>query len=201
MSGKISLAAIFTGSLLICFPAFSQDEGGRSEVSAQFLGSFGYSSSQNGVNQSSSDTGGVLASYRFFFTKHQGVEANYAYSRNTTSYNGPSLSYGVTAIEHEWSGAYVFRLPMGRITPFVEAGVGGLTFEPTYSTVSATSNQTRAAFIYGVGADLKLTHRVFVRAQYRGLVYDSPAFNIATNVGLDRVTQQFEPSVGFGYRF
>lgn len=170
-------------------------------MSAQFFGSFVHSTTQNGVDQSSSDSGGVLASYRFFFTKHQGVEANYAYSRSTTSYTGSLASYGVTANQHEWSGAYVFRLPMGRITPFVEAGVGGLSFVPTFSTLANTSNQTRAAFLYGAGADLNATHRVFVRAQYRSLVYNSPTFNVATNPGVDRLTQQFEPSVGVGFRF
>lgn len=182
-------------------PAFSQDEGGRSEVSAQFFGSFVHNTVQNGVDQSSSDSGGVLASYRYFFSKHHGVEANYAYSRSTTSYNGPLASYGVTAMQHEWSGAYVFRLPMGRISPFLEAGVGGLTFAPTYSTVSGATNQTRAAFLYGAGTDLNLTRRVFVRAEYRGLVYNSPTFNVATNPGVDRLTQEFEPSIGVGFRF
>jgi hypothetical protein len=56
------------------------------------------------------------------------VEANYAYSRSTTRYNLQSGTSGVNANQHEWTSAYVFRLPMGRITPFVKAGVGGLTF-------------------------------------------------------------------------
>ena len=131
MSGKISFAALVTGTVLLCLPAFSQDEGGRSEVSAQFFGTFVKDTHQNGVRQSSSDSGGVLAIYRFFFSKHHGVEGNYGYSRSTTSYDfhfGPS---GVTANQHEWTGAYVFRVPMRRVTPFVEAGVGGLTFAPT----------------------------------------------------------------------
>jgi opacity protein-like surface antigen len=181
---------------MACLPAFAQsEEGGRSEVSAQFFGTFVYGTNQNGIGQTSSDSGGVLATYRFFFTRHQGVEGNYAYSRSTTSYYGS----GVAANQHEWTGAYVFRFPLRRISPFVEAGVGGLTFAPVNSPFA--SNQTRAAFVYGGGADLNVGHRVFVRAQYRGFVYNTPTFNLAANLGADRVTHLAEPSIGLGLRF
>jgi outer membrane immunogenic protein len=201
VSRKISFAAIPLASLLLCLPAFSQtDEEGRSEVSAQFLGAFVRSTDSNGVHQNSSNSGGVLATYRFFFSKHHGVEANYSYSRSTTAYNLPLAQSGVKANQHEWTGAYVFRIPMRRFTPFFQAGVGGLTFAPTGNSVS-TSNQTRAAFVYGGGADINLTHRFFVRAQYRGFVYNSPTFDVVANLGADRVTHLAEPSVGFGVRF
>jgi outer membrane immunogenic protein len=199
MSGRFSFAAILTGSLIACLPAFAQsEEAGRSEVSAQFFGTFVHNTNQNGIGQSSSDSGGVLATYRFFFSKHSGVEANYAYSRNTTAYNLQSGSAGVNANQHEWTGAYVFRVPMRRLTPFAEAGVGGLTFAPTNSPRAST--QTRAAFVYGAGTDLHVTHRVFIRAQYRGFVYNSPTFNEPSFLGADRVTHLAEPSIGLGLR-
>jgi opacity protein-like surface antigen len=81
----------------------------------------------------------------------------------------------------------------------VEAGVGGLVFDP--SDVPAASTQARAAFVYGGGADIHLASRLFMRAQYRGLVYNSPTFDFTPAVGTDRVTHRAEPSVGFGYRF
>jgi hypothetical protein len=40
-----------------------------------------------------------------------------------------------------------------------------------------------------------------VRAEYRGLVYNSPTYDLAATAGADRVTHRAEPSVGFGYRF
>ena len=70
---------------------------------------------------------------------------------------------------HEISAAYVFRMPMRKLTPFVLGGVGGLIFDPT-DLVGADS-QTRAAFVYGGGADFNVSHHVFVRAEYRGFVY------------------------------
>jgi outer membrane immunogenic protein len=197
---RISFTTMLVGSLLACFPAFSQsDEGGRSEVSAQFFGTFVHSTGQNGVQQSSSDSGGILATYRFFFSKHHGIEANYGYSRSTTAYSFASGRSGVEANQHEWSGAYVFRLPLGSITPFFEAGAGGLTFAPVNRPDAST--QTRAAFIYGAGANINVTQRVFIRAQYRGFVYNTPTFNLLANLGAARVTHLAEPSVGLGFRF
>jgi opacity protein-like surface antigen len=62
-------------------------------------------------------------------------------------------------------------------------------------------SQTRAAFVYGGGADFTLSNHIFVRAEYRGLVYNSPTFDISGLGGLGRTTHRAEPSVGFGYRF
>src|SRR5258708_35624217 len=80
-----SLAALLMGTALISLPAFSQESGpeNRSEASAQFFGTFLKNTDQSGVRQTSSDSGGILASYRYFFTKHHGVEVNYVQSRST----------------------------------------------------------------------------------------------------------------------
>jgi opacity protein-like surface antigen len=85
------------------------------------------------------------------------------------------------------------------VTPFALGGVGGLVFNPTEAPGADT--QARAAFVYGAGADLNFTHRLFMRAQYRGLVYNSPTFDLGPLSGLDRVTHRAEPSIGFGFRF
>ena len=55
--------------------------------------------------------------------------------------------------------------------------------------------------MYGGGGDFNVTGRIFVRAEYRGLVYNSPTFDLAPAVGTDRATHRAEPSIGFGYRF
>jgi opacity protein-like surface antigen len=55
--------------------------------------------------------------------------------------------------------------------------------------------------VYGAGADFKITRRLFLRAEYRGFVYNSPTFDLAAAQGADGVTHRAEPSVGFGYRF
>jgi len=198
MFRTISCSTILLGVSLAVAPAFAQ-EAGRSEISVQAFGSFVKTTTDNGVQQSATDSGGVLANYRFFFSNGNGVEVNYGYSLNTQTYGLPSGPIGVKAHQDELSAAYVYRHPLQHFTPFVEAGAGALIFDPT--DAPGASTQTRAAFVYGGGADFNVTKRVFLRAEYRGLVYNSPTFDLSETAGTDRVTHRAEPSVGFGYRF
>ena len=193
-----SFAAILLGGVLAALPAFSQ-EGGRSDATVQAFGSFVKTTTDNGIQQGATNSGGVLASYRFFFSNSQGVEVNYGYSLNTQTYGLAAGLLGVKSNQHEVTAAYVYRHALRHFTPFVEAGVGGLVFAPTEAP--AASTQARAAFLYGGGADFNITHRVFVRAEYRGLVYNSPTFDLTPVLAADRVTHRAEPSIGFGYRF
>ena len=191
-------AMVLLGGALATLPALAQ-ELSRSEVSVQAFGSFVKDTNQNGIQQSATNSGGVLASYRFFFTNNHGVEVNYGYSRNTQSFGLAEGPLGVKADQHEVTAAYVYRHPLSKFTPFVEAGVGALVFDPTGAP--GASAQTRAAFLYGGGVDLNITHRVFMRAEYRGFVYNSPTFDLLSAAGTDRITHRAEPSIGFGYRF
>ena len=187
-------------AVFISLPAFSQDESlGRNEVSAQAFGSFLKSTTNNGVEQKATNSGGVLGTYRFFFSRNHGVEGNYGYSLNTQSYNFAGSSTGVPSYSHEISGAYVFRYPLKHWTPFVLAGAGGLVFDP--KDTPNVSTQTRAAFVYGGGADISFSNHIFFRAEYRGLVYNSPTYDIPGLAGMDRITHRAEPSAGIGYRF
>jgi len=79
------------------------------------------------------------------------------------------------------------------------AGAGGLMFDP--KNLAGASTQARAAFVYGAGADINMSKRLFMRAEYRGLVYNSPTFGIPGLAGTDRITHKAEPTVGFGFRF
>ncbi len=131
--------------------------------------------------------------------ENHGVEVNYGYSRNTQTYGLPEGALGVNSNQHEVTAAYVYRHPLRNFTPFAEAGLGSLVFDPREAPGAAT--RARLAFVYGAGADVNITRRIFVRAEYRGLVYNSPTFDFAQAIGADRATHRAEPSVGFGYRF
>jgi opacity protein-like surface antigen len=195
MSRK-NFAGVLMVAALASTSVFAQEEPAyKNDVAVQAFGSFVKSTNQNGIEQSATNSGGVLGSYRFFFNNNNGVEVNYGYSPNTQSYSGQ----GVSAYSHEGSAAYVFRLPRRHWSPFVLAGAGGLVFDPKNFT--GASAQARAAFVYGAGADFKLSQRIFVRGEYRGLIYNSPTLDLSSLNGLDRTTHRAEPSIGFGYSF
>lgn len=193
----------------LCFvPAIGQDLS-RSEVSVQYFGAFVSSTFRRGVQQSATDSGGLLANYRYFFNDYNGIELNYGASRNTQKYQqNPFQQIGVQANDHEGTAAYVVRYPGHRVVPFALAGVGGLVFDPRTKFASLTgqgnsvpvSVQARATFVYGTGLDITLADGFFLRGQYRGFVYSSPDFN-AFFLGPDRVTHRAEPSFGVGFRF
>jgi outer membrane immunogenic protein len=195
MSRK-NFAGVMIVATMISISAFAQEEATyKNDVAVQAFGSFVTGTTQNGIEQTASNSGGVLASYRFFFNRNNGVEVDYGYSLNTQNYAGQ----GVGSYSHEGSAAYVFRLPRRHWSPFVLAGVGGLVFDP--KNFAGASAQGRAAFVYGGGADFKLSQHIFVRAEYRGLVYNSPTFDLPALNGLDRTTHRAEPSIGFGFSF
>jgi opacity protein-like surface antigen len=173
MFRKSLVTTLAAGIASVALPAFSQTEGpARQDVTVQAFGSFVTGTTHNGVDNNATNSGGVLATYRYFFSMHHWVEANYGYSLNTQNYAASSGVLGFNTNSHEVSGAYVFRMPFGRVTPFALAGVGGLVFDP--KNFAGASTQTRAAFVYGAGADWHLSNRIFMRAQYRGFVYNSP---------------------------
>jgi opacity protein-like surface antigen len=185
------LIAMICGSALMVLA----QEYSKQDASVQVLGSFVKSTWDKGVEQTASNSGGVLSSYRYFFNKNSGVEINYGFTTNTQSYSG----LGVDTHSSEVSSAYVFRVPLRHFTPFLLAGAGGLVFSP--NDFGGASTQARAAFVYGGGADFNVGSHVFVRAEYRGLVYNSPTFGVSEFNGADRITHRAEPSIGVGYRF
>ncbi|HEV3199764.1 MAG TPA: outer membrane beta-barrel protein [Bryobacteraceae bacterium] len=213
---KSRLAALTITTALTSVTVFAQEEYTRfkSEASVQALGSFVKQTTQNGVDQGATNSAGVLATYRYFFSRHHGVEANYSWTSNTQNYD----RVGIDNNSHEISAAYVFRIPMKRWSVFALAGAGALVFDPQSLSVSpggvishgpiepagsgvVPTTQTRAAFVYGGGADINLTDHLFVRGEYRGFVYNSPTYDLTGLNGLDRVTHRAEPSIGFGWRF
>src|SRR3954470_9471338 len=121
MSRTSNLAVVLLGTALLSAPAFSQEDRPKekSEVSVQAFGSFLKESTNDGIRQSATNSGGVLATYRYFFSKYHGAEVNYGHSLNTNSYGLVSGPVGVNAHSNEVTAAYVFRYPATRwITPF-----------------------------------------------------------------------------------
>jgi opacity protein-like surface antigen len=194
---KKRLALLAIGTALMSLTGLTQEDYTqfKREATVQALGGFVTQTKQNGVQPGATDSVGVLATYRYYLDRHNGLEVNYAWSSNTQTYN----QFAVDNNSHEFSAAYIFRIPMRRWSPFVLAGAGALIFDPRNS--AGANAQARAAFVYGAGTDLNLTSHLFLRAEYRGVVYDSPIYDLPALNALDRVTHRAEPSIGFGWRF
>jgi opacity protein-like surface antigen len=179
----------------------AQEEAGRMEFGISAIGGFPSGSSGN-VSQSSTNSVGVLATYRCFVTPNQGVETDYGYMRATQQYNAPNGLAGVQADMHEFSASYVYRFTLGRVKPFATAGFGGVVFDPVIGTgapISQPDTQARAAFVYSAGADIAITSHLSFRAQYRGLVYKAPDFT--SGVGSGSAMNFSEPAGGLVWRF
>jgi outer membrane immunogenic protein len=204
MKPKYSMnrVAMVVGILaLISITAVAQEN--RSEISIQGTGFFTKDTTGNGVFQHASDTGGFLLGYRYNFNRWLGAEANYGYDRNTQFYfGGPAAR--VQSDIHQITGSALVKLPsFARLQPYALAGVGALVFDPTGNfggSFTGATSETRAAFVYGVGAQYALTRHFSLRAEYRGLVYKAPDFNLA-GLNTDSWTQIAQPSAGIVFRF
>ena len=200
----ITRAAVTMGTFLLLLSASAVAQDSRSEISVQGTGFFTKNSDSNGIQNQATNSGGFLVGYRYAIHRWLAAEVNYGYSRNTQTYTSGLASAGVQSNVHEITGAAVATAPyFGRLRPFVLAGGGVLVFDPTNSagaTVIGASTQTRGAFLYGAGADYFLTNHWGLRAEYRGLVYKVPDFNIA-GLSPDSWTHVAQPSAGIVFRF
>ena len=197
MFGNKCVIALVLGVSAVALPAFGQSEEFKSDVAVQALGSFVKDTTDNGVTHSVSNSGGVLGTYRYYFGRHNGVEFNYGYTLNSQQYALDGVTSSTKPYSHEATAAYVWRLPLRRITPFALAGAGSLVFDPKDFSGDV---QARPTFVYGAGADVDFGNHWFLRAQYRGLVYNSPTLGAST-ISAELLTHRAEPSAGFGFRF
>ena len=198
MSLKRLATVVVFGASMVVPAAFAQGEiGFRSDASVQATGSFVRTTDENGVQQSATHSGGVLGSYRFYFHRNHGAEFDYGYSLNTQKFATGGTSTDFKTHVNEATAAYVLRFPGRRVTPFALAGAGALVFD----LQNGGAVQARPAFVYGAGVDWNVSSRVFMRAQYRGQVYNSPDFGVAAFNAAERISHRAQPSVGFGFRF
>jgi opacity protein-like surface antigen len=199
---SIKRAALVASILaLVSITAVAQEN--RSEISIQGTGFFTKDTTGNGTFERANETGGFLLGYRYNFNRWLAAEANYGYDRNTQAYFG-STPARVQSDIHQITGAAVVKLPgFARIQPYALAGGGALLFDPTGNaggSFAGASEQTRGAFLYGVGADYVLAKHWSIRAEYRGLVYKAPSFNLA-GLNTDSWTHTAQPSAGIVFRF
>ncbi len=200
---KRGLFAGVAAILLLTITATAQEQ--RNEISVQGTGFFTKNSSGDDVSRATTNTGGVLAGYRYRINHLFSVEGNYGYDRNTQKYYSVFGESRVQANVHTLTADMVVNLPLPtkKISTYVLAGGGGLIFDPTNNGggfVPGADTQGKGAFLYGAGADYGLTQHWTLRAEYRGYVYKSPDFGLGA-LNSDSWTHTAQPSAGIVYRF
>ena len=200
---KIFVAGLFA-TFLFASASMAQ-ELQRNEVSVQGTGFLTRDSNENGIRQHTTDSGGLLTSYRFHFNRWLAADGSYGYTRNTLQNFTSTGAFNIQANMHQTTGALVVTSPRTffGFSPYALAGAGALTFDPIGNPggfVSGADRQTKAAFVYGGGADINLSRRLALRVEYRGLVYKRPDFGLPL-LNSDATTHTAQPSAGFVIRF
>ncbi len=204
MPRKARLAVIILA--LVSF-AQAQDVG-HFEVSLGVGGVFSSKSSANsGTTLKPTNSGAILATFRFRFNRMHSLEANFGHTMNSQVFLLAPNNFRVPAGITEFSGAYVFSpFQTARIEPFLFGGAGALRFNPGNTSIDGfqaafgATRQTSLAFLYGAGADYRLWRVLGLRLQYRGLIYKAPDFNLQ-NLFTGARGHMAEPSVGIVFKF
>ena len=181
---------------------------GRFDVSLGFGGVFSSKSTANsGTSLKPTNSGAILATFRFRFNRMHSLEANLGHSMNSQVFLLPPNNFRVQTAITEFSGAYVFSpFQVARVEPFLFGGAGALRFNPGNTSIDGfqaafgAAQQTSLAFLYGAGADYRLWRVLALRLQYRGLIYKAPDFNLQ-NLFTGARGHMAEPSVGIVFKF
>jgi len=191
------------GIILICFAISSWAQGVRNEVTVQGSGFFQKQTTNGGITNEPTNSGGVMAGYRFNLKNWLAVEGDYDYLRNHETFLSSSGATFIPTNVHAATGTAIMKLPSFKVpavkivSPFVLAGGGSLFFDPRRGSVS---EQTRGAFVYGGGVDVPMSKHFLLRAQYRGFAYKIPDFEM-TGVKVDKYTHSAVPSAGLVFTF
>ena len=190
--------------LSLSFTAQAQEN--RSEISLQGAGMFTRDTTGNGTSYSATQSGGILGTYRYHLNHWISVEGAYGYNLNSQKYALASEAFRIQSGIHQFTGDLVVNLPSrshSRFNPYLLVGGGALRFVPTSdqsNTLSNAQSQTKGAFVYGAGANVGIYKGLSFRAEYRGLVYDTPDFGFGA-LATNSVTHTAVPSVGLSFRF
>jgi outer membrane immunogenic protein len=203
ISKKVFLTfALFVAVAAFATSAFAQVER-PSQITVQGTGLFTTGLKDQTPSYDATNSAGFLVGYSYQFNKYFGAEGNYGYSRNTQNYNALTGSTSLQSDIHQVTGSLVWHIPtnIAHVRPYALGGGGVLVFNPTDKfVVSGADQQTKGTFVYGGGANFDITSKFGFRAEYRGLVYKAPDFQL-NSLNTDKFTHLAQPSVGFYARF
>ncbi len=201
----------------------------QNSIAASLYGAFNQSTSGNGVQQSPSNSAGVLLELRHISNPLIGWEATYAYNRANQKYSSASgtppcptsgctvpLAANVSNNAHQITGDWIVSLKFANLKPFALAGGGLLLNVPnsgtvttqqcsgstcqTSATVASTNTSTKGVFVYGAGVDWTVLPHLGLRFQYRGNLYKAAALTNAFS-STNAFTRTSQPMIGAFLRF
>jgi len=200
----------------------------RQEISTQGTGNFTSSTNDllsnitsSASNSQSTRSGGFLIGYRYHMARWFAIEGDYGFTRQTQNFFDPtnilngSITSALKTNVHEITGAAVITSGPHRVRPYGLIGGGAILFRPVSApvnqilgianTIGFGPSETKPAFLYGAGVDIGLNRFLALRAEYRGLVFSAPGFQIPgiSLLGLSThgLTHMAQPSAGLVWRF
>ena len=193
------------GALLVGAAAVGHAQESRQDASVSFIGVTAPDVYGLSVHpMSTTNTGGLLASYRYNVTPRSALELNYTFSQNSIKYNSISINSGeVHTRQQEITGAYVYSRSYKNYNPFVEAGVGGVIFTPIRDSGTHqldTRQNTNIGALFGGGLAYEISPSFDIRVEYRGFLLKSPDFGNSA-FKTNRYYVLMTPSLGIAYHF
>jgi opacity protein-like surface antigen len=211
MRSKSVLSPVAFVAFIFLFIASGFAQDAKSEFSIQGTVNLPKNSDNIDIPHDATKSGGFLIGYRYHLNSWFAIQGDYGYTRDTQKYFDPF--FGETDIQanvHQLTGEAVIGAPSrSRVRPYALAGVGALFFRPTNSLNNVAfvgvgsntgNNQTKPAFVYGGGVDFDISKYLALRAEYRGLFYKIPDFQLP-GLASDNFTHMAQPSVGLVWRF
>jgi opacity protein-like surface antigen len=198
------MKTLIVGAIILILFGISSAQEVRHEVTVQGSGFFKKRTIVDGVTDEPTNSGGLMAGYRFNLKNWLAVEGDYDYFRNDQKFSARSGTTFIPMNVHVANGAAIVKLPSFKmpgvkiVSPFVLAGGGAMFFDPRGGSVN--NEQTRGALVYGGGFDVPMAKHIALRAQYRGFVYKIPDFEM-TNLKVEKYTHSAVPSAGLVFTF
>jgi hypothetical protein len=164
-------------------------------------------SNGNSLREDTTESGGVLVSFRQPYRPWLGYEADVSYTKFYEAYNK-----GIVKVENnvtDFSFSYLFQSPViYGVQPFATIGGGIILFSPISGTLTnlnqtvpnSLPSQLLPEFTYSIGLKVPLFSRLGVNGGLRGLKYKTPDFH---QVSIDTRTLRttLQPNIGVYYRF
>ena len=195
------------GALLVGAAAVGHAQESRQDASVSLIGVTApdvYGLSVHPMH--TTNTGGVLGSYRYMLTPRSALELNYSFLQNSDRYGNPSFGVNklyVHSRQQEISGAYVYSRNYKNYNPFLEVGVGGIIFSPIKdfgTQVLSLKQNTNIGALFGGGVAYEISPSFDIRVEYRAFLLKAPDFGYA-NFKTNRYEVLSMPAVGVAYHF